>query len=197
MNSGEYHVSFGVKLRRAILTRSVRILFQLLGRVKVTGLEYIPRATSYVVAANHVSIYDPPLILCLWPEMLEAIGAVNVFDKPIQGEMLRLYGTIPVHRGEFDRELIEKMLAILRSGHRLMIAPEGGRSHATAMRRAMPGVGYILDEARVPVIPVGIVGTTDDFLKNGLKGKRPMLEMHVGKPITLPPIDGKGEERRA
>jgi len=197
VNKKAYRVSFGLRLRRAILRSIARFLFHILGRVKVTGLENIPRGTSYVVAANHVSIYDPPLILCFWPEMLEAIGAVDVFDKPIQGELLKLYETIPVHRGEYDRELIEKMLAILRSGHRLMIAPEGGRSHVTAMRRAKPGIGYILDEARVPVVPIGIVGATDDFLKNGLKGKRPPLEMRVGKPIMLPPIEGRGEERRA
>lgn len=197
MSKKEYRVSFGLRLRRSILKTVVRFLFNILGRVKVSGLENIPRGASYVVAVNHISIYDPPLVLCFWPETLEAIGAADVFDKPVQGELLKLYGAIPVHRGEYDRELIEKMLAILRSGHRLMIAPEGGRSHATAMRRAKPGVGYILDEARAPVVPIGILGTTDDFLKNGLKGKRPLLEMRIGKPVTLPPIEGRGEERRA
>lgn len=197
MSDKEYRASFGLHLRRWILKTVVRFLFNILGRVKVTGLENIPRATSYVVAVNHISIYDPPLALAFWPETLEAIGAVDVFDKPIQGQLLKLYGTIPVHRGEYDRELIEMMLAMLRSGYRVMIAPEGGRSHAVAMRRAKPGVGYILDEARVPVVPIGIVGTTDDFLQNGLKGKRPTLEIRIGKPFRLPPIEGRGEARRA
>jgi 1-acyl-sn-glycerol-3-phosphate acyltransferase len=197
VNRRKYRVSPGLRLRRTLLRTSVRFLFNILGHIRVSGLEHIPLGTSYVAAVNHISIYDPPLVLCFWPEMLEAIGAVDVFDKPIQGQLLKIYGTLPVHRGEYDRELIETMLAMLRSGYRLMIAPEGGRSHSTAMRRAMPGVGYILDEAHVPVVPIGITGTTDDFLKKGLRGKRPLLEMRIGRPIALPPVEGKGEARRA
>ena len=48
----------------------------------------------------------------------------------------------------------------------------------------------------VPVIPVGIVGTTDDFWKKASKGKRPLLEMRIGQPLQLPPVEGKGEARR-
>ena len=78
-----------------------------------------------------------------------------------------------------------------------MIAPEGGRSHATAMRRAKPGVAYILDEARVPILPVGIVGTTGDFMKDGIAFHRHTLELRIGRSFTLPPVEGRGEARRA
>jgi 1-acyl-sn-glycerol-3-phosphate acyltransferase len=197
VNKKKYRVSFGVTLRRWIMKTLVQLVFVILGRVRVTGKENIPHDQPYVVACNHISIFDPPFALAFWLKLLEAIGASNVFDKPYQGEMLKLYGVIPVHRGEYDRELIDMILNILRSGFSLMIAPEGGRSHATAMRRAKPGIGYILDEARVPVIPVGIVGTTDDFFKRGLALERPTLELRIGKPIMLPPIEGRGEARRA
>jgi len=53
-----------------------------------------------------------------------------------------------------------------------------------------------MDRARVPVLPVGIVGTTDDFLKRALRGERPLLEMHIGKSLELPPISGSAEKRR-
>ena len=162
----------------------------------MTGRENIPIGQSYVVAINQISIFDPPFALAFWPTTLEAVGAANVFDKPFQGQLLEIYGVIPVHRGEYDRELIEIMLAMLRSGFPLMIAPEGGRSHATAMRRAKPGVAYILDEARVPILPVGIVGTTGDFMKDGLTSRRHTLELRIGKSFTLPPIQGRGEARR-
>jgi 1-acyl-sn-glycerol-3-phosphate acyltransferase len=193
----EYSVSFGLQLRRWILKILARFIFMVLGRIKVTGRENIPQGQPYVVAVNHISIFDPPFALAFWPSMLEAVGAANVFDKPFQGELLRIYRVIPVHRGEYDRELIEIMLAMLRSGFSLMIAPEGGRSHETAMRRAKPGISYILDEAHVPVLPVGIIGTTDDFMKKGLALHRPTLELRIGKPLTLPPVEGRGEARRA
>lgn len=196
MNKRIYRVSFALRLRRLTLKMLARGVFRFLGNIKMTGLENIPAGQPYVVAINHISIFDPPFTLAFWPTTIEAVGAADVFDKPFQGQLLEIYGVIPVHRGEYDRELIEIMLAMLRSGFPLMIAPEGGRSHATAMRRAKPGVAYILDEARVPILPVGIVGTTGDFMKDGLTSRRHTLELRIGKSFTLPPIEGRGEARR-
>ena len=197
MNKREYHVTFGRTVQRYILKYLARIVFAALGNIKVTGRKNIPKGQSYVVAINHISIFDPPFTLAFWPTILEAVGAVDVFDRPFQGDLLRIYGVIPVHRGEYDRALIDMMLTMLSSGFPLMIAPEGGRSHATAMRRAKPGVAYILDEAKVPILPVGIVGTTGDFMKDGIRLHRHTLELRIGKPFSLPPIEGRGEARRA
>jgi 1-acyl-sn-glycerol-3-phosphate acyltransferase len=169
----------------------------LLGRIEVRGAENVPIGRPYIAAANHVSIIDPPVMLCFWPETLEAVGASDVFDKPFQGELLRLYGTIPVRRGEYDRALIERILSLLSAGRPMMIAPEGGRSHVTAMRRAKPGVGFILQRAGVPVVPVGLIGTTGDFVRRGLRGERPSVEIRIGKPIRLPPAAEHPGERRA
>ncbi len=182
-------------LTRPLLKIIVGGIFRLLGRVQVTGRENVP-AKPYVVAVNHVSIIDPPAVLAFWPETLEAIGAIDVFDKPLQGQMLRMYGTIPVHRGEYDRALLDKMLDLLRAGRPVMIAPEGGRSHVTAMRRAKPGVGFILQKAGVPVVPVGLVGTTGDFIRRGLRGERPRIEIRIGRPFNLPPVPEDPVKRR-
>ncbi len=196
MAKNEFHLSSWVRLRRSILRLVFGSLFRVFARVRFSGLENIPLGTAYMAAVNHVSIYDPPFLLTFWPEILQGIGAVDVFDKPIQGDLLRMYGTVPVHRGQYDRELLDAVLTMLRAGYPVMIAPEGGRSHVPGLRRAKPGVAYLLDEACVPVVPVGIVGTTDDFLKRGLRGQRPSLELRVGKTFTLPPIEGRGEVRR-
>ena len=197
MNKIEYRVSIGRLFLRSVLRVLARQVFRTLGWIRVTGKENIPSDQPYVVAINHISIFDPPFAMAFWPTILEAVGAVDVFDKPFQGELLKIYRVIPVHRGEYDRALIVNILSMLRSGYPMLIAPEGGRSHATAMRRAKAGIGYILDEARVPVLPVGIVGTTGDFMKDGFSRKRHTLELRIGKPFTLPPIEGRGEERRA
>ena len=77
-----------------------------------------------------------------------------------------------------------------------MISPEGGRSHTPGLRRGKAGVAYIIDQMDVEVIPVAVVGNTMDFLTNGLKGKRPVIQMFVGEPFKMPPLEGRGEERR-
>lgn len=193
--SDTYHVPLRFKLSRPVLKAVIRGIFHVLGRVKITGKENIPYGTPYVAAMNHVSIFDPPFVGAFWPENMEIIGASDVFEKPGQGQLLRAYGVIPVHRGDYDRSLFAKIVSVIEAGYPLLIAPEGGRSHVTAMRRAKPGIAYIVEKTRVPVLPVGIVGTTEDYFKRAMRREKPPLEMRIGKPIILPEITVKGKDK--
>ena len=186
-----------IRLNRLWLKPLFRLLFNILGRVSITGRDNIPYGSGYMIAINHISIYDPPLVLSFWPEESEAIGATDVFGKKYQGTILRLYGVIPVHRGDYDRSLIDTMLAILKAGRPLTLAPEGGRSHVPALRRAKPGVGYIIERSLAPVLPVGLTGTTDDFWQRARRGERPSLEIRIGKLIDFPSQPVGHIERRA
>jgi len=192
-----YHVPLRFKISRPVAKFVFRGIFRALARVRILGKENIPHGKPYVIAMNHVSIFDPPFVAAFWPEQLEIIGAIDVFSKPGQGQLLKLYGVIPVHRGDYDRSLLIKIISIIRSGIPLLIAPEGGRSHEPDMRRAKPGIAYIVEKTNVPVLPVGLVGTTEDFWQRAIHGQKPSLEMHIGKPITLPPITVKGDEKHA
>ncbi|MBE0670125.1 MAG: 1-acyl-sn-glycerol-3-phosphate acyltransferase [Anaerolineales bacterium] len=209
MQVKEYSIPLHIQSNRIFLRPVIRTLFHILGRVRVFGAENVLLGKPYVIAINHISIFDPPLAVSFWPEQPEVIGAADVFSKKGQGQLLTMYGVIPVHRGDYDRALLEKILVILKSGRPLLLAPEGGRSHVPAMRRAMPGIGYIIEHAQVPVLPVGLVGTTDDFWQRSKlyfrnrvgtmwqgRYERPELEMRIGKPIQFPLITKKGAERR-
>lgn len=190
-----YQIPFRFRISRPILKIVFSGIFRMLGHVSITGKENIPYGKPYVVAINHVSIFDPPFAGAFWPDRLEIIGAADVFDKPTQGWLLKGYGVIPVHRGDYDRLLLTKIIHILKSGFPLLIAPEGGRSHVPAMRRAKAGIAYIIEQTNVPVLPVGLVGTTEDFWQRARRGKKPTLEMRIGKPIVLPDIRSKGTAR--
>jgi 1-acyl-sn-glycerol-3-phosphate acyltransferase len=193
----EYRPAWWIRwFGRPIIRFFLGILFHILGKVKVTGKENVPLGKPYIVAFNHVSLFDPPFAGVFWPEAIEAMGAVDIWSKPGQSTLARMWGGIQVHRGDYDRAMFEKVLTVLRSGYALMIAPEGGRSHAPGLRIAKPGIAYLAEQSGVPIIPVGIVGTTDDFLQKALKGQRPRVEMHIGKPILLPQNVSKGAERK-
>jgi 1-acyl-sn-glycerol-3-phosphate acyltransferase len=184
------------RLFRFLMRPVFRCIFHLLSHVTILGDENIPGEGAYVIAINHISLYEAPLMLAFWPVAPEAAGAVDIWSRPVQAWLAKSYGGIQVHRGEVDHELVERLLAVLRAGRPLLMAPEGGRSHFPGMRRAQPGLAYLIDRAGVPVVPVGVIGTTDDFLKRALKGERPRLEMRIGRPFCLPPVTGKGDERR-
>jgi 1-acyl-sn-glycerol-3-phosphate acyltransferase len=191
----KYDVPLRFKIIRPVARSVFRGTFLLLARIKILGRENIPHGKPYVVAMNHVSIFDPPFLAAFWPEQLEIIGAIDVFSKPGQGQLLKLYGVIPVHRGDYDRTLLTKIISIIKSGHPLLIAPEGRRSHDTAMQRAKPGIAYVVEQTGALVLPVALIGTTEDFWQRARRGQKPSLEMRIGKPITLPHITAKGAEK--
>jgi 1-acyl-sn-glycerol-3-phosphate acyltransferase len=191
-----YRVSSGALVFRALFRPVFRGLFHLLSRVHLEGLENVPAQGPYLIAVNHVSLFEPPLVLAFWPVAPEAVGAAEIWERPGQATLARLYGGIPVRRGEYDRRLLNTMLSVLESGRPLLIAPEGGRSHHLGMRRALPGVAYVVDKAQVPVLPVGIIGTADDFLRRALRGERPPLWMRVGPVLRFEPVAARGEARR-
>ena len=194
--SEAYQVSRRVRLFRWLARPAFRGLYHILGPVKITGVENVPRQGAYLIVTNHISLYDPPFVVAFWPVAPEGIGAVDIWQRTGQSTLVRYYGGIPVHRGEYDRQMIEKLIAVLDSGRPLLISPEGGRSHTPGMRRASPGVAYLVEKAGVPVVPVGVVGTTDDYLERALHGKRPLLEMHIGVPFRLEGAQASGLVRR-
>jgi 1-acyl-sn-glycerol-3-phosphate acyltransferase len=175
-----------------------RGLFHLLARVNVQGIENVPYGKPYIAVINHISTFDPPFGLAFWPENIEVLGASDIWERAGFGQnlLVRLYGATPVRRGAYDRRALERVAHVLKSGYPLFMSPEGGRTHTVAMRQAKPGLAFLVEMTNAPVIPVGITGTTDDFFKKAVRGLRPPLKMTIGKPMTLPAVDGKGDARR-
>jgi 1-acyl-sn-glycerol-3-phosphate acyltransferase len=191
-----YTVTRRVRLFRWLARPAFRGLYHLLGSVKITGVENVPRQGAYLIVTNHISLYDPPFVTAFWPVAPEGVGAVDIWQRKGQSALVRYYGGIPIHRGEYDRQVMEKLISVLDSGRPLLISPEGRRSHQPGMRRAAPGVAFLVEKAGVPIVPVGVVGTTDDYLERALHGKRPLLEMRIGVPFRLESTQGSGLPRR-
>lgn len=195
-NRNDYHLPMYVVISRLIFRPLFRMVFHLISEVRITGTANIPDCGTYIIAINHISIIEPPFVIAFWPVAPEAIGAKDIWERRGQSLLAKFYGGIKVHRGEFDRRVIEKMFQVIEAGLPLLIAPEGGRSHTPGLRPGLPGVAYIVDKSGAPVLPVGIIGSTSDFLHQAVRFKRPVLEMRIGKPITLPAVEGKGKQRR-
>ncbi len=120
------------------------------------------------------------------PYQLEVLGAVEVWSRKGQAFLARLWGGIPIRRAEVHREAIDQTLSVLRSDLPLLMSPEGGRSHLPGLRKAKTGVVYIAEVSKVPIIPVGLTGTTDDFFERAIHGNRPEINVRIGQPFTLP-----------
>jgi len=188
--------STSLYLRRQFLKLILSPIIRLLMDVQIIGLENVPEDV-HIICPNHNSLFEPPLVLFFWPRWPESIGAADVWNRPGQGAMARIFGGIPLKRYEFDRQALEQALEVLEAGLPLLIAPEGGRSPTVTLRRGKPGVAYLADHSGVPVVPVAVEGTYRELLKDALKLKRPRVVIHIGAPIHLPPLEGRGATMRA
>ncbi|NOQ38930.1 MAG: hypothetical protein GQ562_01295 [Anaerolineales bacterium] len=192
----QYRVPLHIRINRRFLRLFFRGLFHLLGKVELYGMDKIPKHNKYVIAFNHVSLVEIPFIGAFWPKIVEIIGATVVWGRPGVAIAARMWEGIRVRRTEFDREVFRKVKMVIDAGFPLMISPEGTRSHTPGLGRGKPGIAYIIDKAKVPVLPVAVVGNTIDFLRQGIRGKRPTIQMFVGDLINMPLLTGRGEERR-
>ncbi len=198
--TARYRPPWYSRVARFTLRPPFRWLMRAAFRITITGLEHVPKTKPYVVIYNHVSILDPPLVLGFWPEPLETVAAIEVFHRRGQNWLVWLYGALPIYRGQPNRSQLNRMVDVLRSGYPLAIAPEGTRSHRPGMRQAWTGLAYVLDQldTPVPVVPAGVIGTTDEALALALRGRRPPLAMRVGPAFTLPPLRAwPGPRKRA
>jgi 1-acyl-sn-glycerol-3-phosphate acyltransferase len=133
-------------------------------RLEVRGLERLPAEGGFVLAANHVSSFDPwPLGMPLWPKrQLHFMAKVELF-KPVLGQLLLAAGAFPVRRGERDLQSIRTAVEICRRGDVVAMFPEGTRREKGLRKRfehrPRTGSARIALTAGVPLVPAAIKGT--------------------------------------
>jgi 1-acyl-sn-glycerol-3-phosphate acyltransferase len=182
--------------RRMILRQGGRILLRALARLEVRGLEKVPAEGPLLVALNHLAHLDGPLIVAFLPREVESLALSDLYEVPVVGQLLRLYGVIPVHRDQFDRTVLRRALAVLREGKAVALAPEARMSVTGALERARHGAAYLALHASVPILPVALTGT--ELVAGALRQfQRASVTMTVGELYHPPPRARDPALRRA
>lgn len=162
--------------------------FTLLSIRKIEGLKNIPSQGPYILVSNHLSRVDAPLLLTIVRNNNVSGWAASKYrTHPLFGPIVRLGGGIFIRRGEVDRDALTAAVAWLREGNIFGIALEGTRSKTGALIRAKTGAAYLADQAKVPIVPIAIMGT-ESIMRNLLRLRRSRLAVHVGVPFYLPPL---------
>jgi len=163
----------------------------------VVGRENIPEKGAFILASNHVSYLDPPILGTSMYRSLNYMARANLFKRQCFGWIMRHIHAFPVGRNTNDFWAIKESLRLLYSGRPLVIFPEGTRAKDKTLRQGKPGVGFIVAKTRVPVIPA-YVGGSFEALSRGVKTlKRHPVSVHIGKPIffDLDNLDRKDKAR--
>lgn len=154
-------------------------------RVKVTGLDRIDPKKGYVIASNHLSFADTPLVLAHVPLQFRFMAKKSLFQVPFIGFHLRRGGHIPVPREDARgsvRAIHEAGRIIRENNCSILVFPEGGRSHGE-LRPFKEGAALIAITAQAPLVPVAIVGTRDVLPMGSLHIRAARVEMRIGEPI--------------
>lgn len=120
------------------------------------GIDRIPESGGAVVAANHLSAIDPPLIGAFSRRTLWYMMKSELHEVPLVGEALTWTGAFPIRRGESDREGLRRARELVRDGHALGIFAEGTRQRFGYPGPVQPGAAMIAIQEGVPLIPCGV-----------------------------------------
>jgi 1-acyl-sn-glycerol-3-phosphate acyltransferase len=175
-----------------IISTVTVILTRVFFRVRVEGDSHVPARGPAIVAFNHVSVLDGPV---LGGQVAKRRGresrflvAAEVFQTRVFGWVLRTFDQIPIRRGQGDVGALDEAIRTVAGGAIAAIAPEGRVSEngGSELLRIKRGVARLALKTSAPVIPVGIWGTQKRWPRNGPRyGSpwRPRLAFAFGDPL--------------
>ena len=182
-------------MKRETLQKLVDIIFHLIADIRFVGAENIPAKGGILLATNHMSRMDTPLLF-LNPTRPDITALVT--DKYKEYPFFRWFtntsGGIWIDRTRADFTAFRQATEVLKAGTALGIAPEGTRSEAGALLEAKAGTALLAVRTGTPVVPVAIEGS-EVAIARWKHLRRPRLIVHFGRPI--PPPELPREDREA
>lgn len=158
-----------------------KIMFKVLNRLEIIGVENIPTNGPALLVANHVSNWDPPVLGAAANRQVCFLAKEELFRIPVLNFLLPAWGAVPIKRGRGDREAISKSMEILSEGKVLGIFIEGtrNRENPDKLGKLHPGPAMFALKNNAPVVPTLLLNTRSI----GKSFKK--VKVIFGKPIVL------------
>jgi len=164
-------------------------IFKIWLRWELFGRENIPADGPVVIAANHLSLLDPPVLGAAATRKVHFMAKSELFKPAWFGALIRKLGAFPVRRGAMDRDAIKTGLTILKENKVLAVFPEGTRSKTGELGRAGGGAFMMAVKCKAKIVPAYIYGT--DLKRHP---GWPKVRVIFGKPMEYDPDMGTGRE---
>jgi 1-acyl-sn-glycerol-3-phosphate acyltransferase len=163
-------------------------------RLKIYGRENLIEEGPAILASNHASFIDPPLVGVACNKEIYYLARKSLFEKPVIGPLIAQLNTVPVDRDRGDVAAVRAILQILKGGKRVVVFPEGTRSSDGNLQPAKAGVGLIIAKSLAPVVPIRIFGSYAALPRTGGIRLFSPVTLVVGKPMYFTKQDlGTGE----
>jgi 1-acyl-sn-glycerol-3-phosphate acyltransferase len=172
-------------------------VLRLLGGFEVHGLENVPASGGAIIAANHTSYLDPPVVGVALPRRSYYFAKKELFQVPLFGRIIRKCYAFPVDREGTDRVAIRNAVKVLKAGELLTLFPEGGRSPDGSVQEGTPGVAFIAKQAGVPIVPCALKGVDQVLPRRGWYLHRGRVAVRFGTPIQVSSFLERNAEKSA
>jgi 1-acyl-sn-glycerol-3-phosphate acyltransferase len=165
--------------------RGFRLLFRCYFRARYFNAERVPLSGPVILACNHASYFDPPLVGSGLPRGLNFLARENLFRFPVLGWVLRQWQVVPVDREGGGAKGLKAILDRLLKGGAIVVFPEGTRTRDGRLQAPRAGVGLTVIKSAAPVVPVRTFGTFRAYGRH-LRWPRPYpLAVKYGQPLLF------------
>jgi 1-acyl-sn-glycerol-3-phosphate acyltransferase len=170
--------------------------FRTLFGMRVNGAEHLITEGPVLVASNHQSFLDPPLIGNLYKDEMTYLARKTLFNRFTRW-VYKNWNAIPVDQDRPDMASLKTIIRKLKEGNRVLVFPEGSRTLDGNIGEAAPGIGLIAAKSGVPIQPVRISGAREALPRGSARIRFARITVSVGPPIHLTPDEikaAKGKE---
>jgi 1-acyl-sn-glycerol-3-phosphate acyltransferase len=165
-------------------------------RLRIYGRENLIEDGPAILASNHASYLDPPLVGVSCRKDVYFLARKSLFERPVIGPLIAQLNTVPVDRDRGDVGAVRAMIKLLKSGNRVLVFPEGTRSKDGNLQPARAGVGLLIAKSLAPVVPVRVFGSYAALPRSGGIRFVPITVV-IGKPLFFTKQDLGTDERAA
>ena len=155
-------------------------------RGRTYGVHNVPKQGPLVVVSNHASDFDPPILSCCVGRPVAYMAKEELFNIPILGQAIQVYGAYPVSRGAADRSAIRSALQYLENGWATGVFLEGTRTPDGRIVDPKLGAALIAAKAKAPLLPVSLWGTHKIFKKGSAIPLPVPITVRIGEIIAAP-----------
>lgn len=172
----------------------LQILLKTLFGFRVYNADRVPLEGAVIVASNHISLADPPVVGAAIPREMHYLGKKELFENRFLGAVVTAYNTVPVSRGRPDRAALKRIARLLQEDQAVLLFPEGTRGPGDRLLPGKIGLGKLALDAGVDIVPARV--SASNCLRKTLT-RRERLTVRFGRPVAARWIRQQGQGKTA
>jgi 1-acyl-sn-glycerol-3-phosphate acyltransferase len=167
----------------------IKICGRVFFRLRVVHRERMINHGPVILASNHESYLDPPLVGSVADRAIFFLARKTLLAGPFFGWLLPKLNVIPVDQEGGDRSALKALIRILKAGEGTLVFPEGERTLDGRLRPALPGLGFVIAKTLAPVVPMRIFGAREAWPRGSSRVRFRPITVVVGEPIYFTAAD--------